>query len=71
MVLRLTGDLQGAAFADFTGGDFSGKKYYKANFKGEYGHVQRGAQRGLARGTYVVAFLAVMCLVLTLFVTLC
>eukprot|EP00884_Botryococcus_braunii_P009730 jgi/Botrbrau1/18759/Bobra.0386s0082.1 len=28
------GDLQGAAFADFTGGDFSGKKYYKANFKG-------------------------------------
>ncbi len=35
MNMMVTGDLQGAAFADFTGGDFSGKKYYKANFKGD------------------------------------
>lgn len=31
----MLGDLQEAAFANLTGGDFSGKKYYKANFKGE------------------------------------
>lgn len=29
-----TGDLQGAAFADLSGKDFSGKKYYKSDFKG-------------------------------------